>query len=218
MSDIPAMDVISLIDAKDTIAGNIVEVLYNLETIEFSLLPIELAFFSVKKADQYVILNWQSLLEVNADRYEIERSVDGRVFQKINSKKAAGESNQTIEYTYVDEQPAKGENQYRLRLVDSDGSWTYSEVKSVYFGENALENVQISPNPAQNWLEIATIGDNERLNYRIFDQVGHKWQSGNWWAMATEKQRLNIENLPKGLFFIEISTKNESRVLRFYTN
>ena len=194
----------------------IIRDLYNLETTEF-LLPVDLVHFSAQKQAKAILLDWSSAQEINAAKYILEKQTNGGHFRTISEQMAAGTSSERQHYSFLDQQPTAGENIYRLKMVDLDGSWTYSEAKSVYWGENWLKSVQISPNPAQNWLEVATKGADEMVNYQIFDELGRTWRTGNWWA-TSEKERISLENLPKGLLFLEISTKNESQVLRFYSN
>jgi len=101
-----------------------------------SALPLSLLDFEASKlADGRVQLNWQTSEERNTHHFEIERSVDGvRFDHEVGSVKAAGTTNQLLKYQSYDLSPVKGDNFYRLKMVDLDGSYTYSQIRVVNFG------------------------------------------------------------------------------------
>ncbi len=78
--------------------------------------PLHLLTFTAKRANTANLLNWTTAQEVNTDRFEIERSGNSREFSKIGVVKA-GNTN----YTFTDNDPLKGVNYYRLKMLDKDG-------------------------------------------------------------------------------------------------
>lgn len=91
-------------------------------------LPVELITF--KGAVQYgnVKLSWATAMELNNDRFEVERSQDGKTFSKIGEVRGHGNSSVRLDYSFTDTAPAAGDNYYRLRQVDFDGTEDFSKV------------------------------------------------------------------------------------------
>jgi hypothetical protein len=100
-----------------------------------STLPVKLANFTTKKVDNNVQLNWQTYSENNSDHFEIEKSKPGGSFVKIGEINASGNSNQLLNYQFIDRTPDKGINQYRLKQVDVDNKSEYSYIRWVKFDD-----------------------------------------------------------------------------------
>jgi hypothetical protein len=95
------------------------------------VLPVHLQKFEGKQIQAGIQLNWLTSEEINADYYGIERSSNGIDFTTIKTITATGQAVNTgtdINYQYTDPSPLNGNNYYRLRMVDKDGSYTYSSV------------------------------------------------------------------------------------------
>ena len=106
-------------------------------------LPITLVSFSAAKAGTEVKLNWLVSSETNAKGYDVERSSgNGAAFTLIGNVAA----NNSGKYSSTDASPLSGVNYYRLKMVDVDGKFKYSEVRTVLFdGTTVL--FDIYPNP-----------------------------------------------------------------------
>ncbi len=76
-------------------------------------------------------LQWSSLQESNSKHYEIQRSVDGLNFSKVGSVKAKGSSDLEVVYNYKDVSAEAGLNYYRLKLIDNDGVFQYSNIEAI---------------------------------------------------------------------------------------
>jgi hypothetical protein len=91
-----------------------------------TVLPIELASFSVNQTGEYVNLQWTSLSEKNFRDYEVQRSKDGTFFTRIGTIKSSGSSENPVNYNFTDSLPLQEMNYYRLKMVDKDDSYKYS--------------------------------------------------------------------------------------------
>lgn len=111
-------------------------------------LPVRLNSFHALKGASDVTLNWTVAAEIYFSQYEVEESTDGINFKTIGIVLGAGED----KYSFRDKQVAQGMNYYRLKMVDQDGSFTYSPVVSVRFTSAALNSttVKVAPNPVQH--------------------------------------------------------------------
>jgi hypothetical protein len=110
-------------------------------------LPVKLSDFSVKKDGKKVSLNWSTAFEQNNDRFEVQRSTDGRTWITIATVKGNGNSNQLRHYSSADVAPVNGINYYRLKQFDADGRYVVSETRSLRFDERTGVLVSVSPNP-----------------------------------------------------------------------
>lgn len=114
-------------------------------------LPIELLSFSAKAEGQQVELNWATATEVGNDYFEVERAGRDLRFEPILSQPGAGYSNATKYYSDIDKFPLDGISYYRLKQVDYDGNYTYSDPVSVHFEPLAGDDFDfwIYPNPTK---------------------------------------------------------------------
>jgi len=95
------------------------------------LLPVELTSFASASQGRTVVLNWSTKTEKNSDRFEVERSVVGNEsWSTVGTVKASVLSNSTKNYTYSDTKLQSGKYQYRLKMVDNNGSFSYSSVEA----------------------------------------------------------------------------------------
>lgn len=109
-------------------------------------LPVEFLDFSAKKEDQVVLLEWTTALEINNDFFEVERyNPETNLFEVIGEVNGAGNSTMIIDYQFTDENPFAGENIYRIKQVDFDLQYDYSDTQAVLFIPNIAS--AIFPNP-----------------------------------------------------------------------
>jgi hypothetical protein len=94
-------------------------------------LPVELSSFTSAAQGRTVVLNWSTKTEKNSDRFEVEKSLaTNSTWSTVGSVKAAVLSNSPKNYSYTDTKLQSGKYQYRLKMVDNDGSFSYSAVQA----------------------------------------------------------------------------------------
>jgi len=102
---------------------------YKLSIIAPTGLPVELLYFEGAAYTTHNILKWATASEYNADYFQIERSIDGYEWREVGKKESAGNSNEVIEYTYVDLFTNNSVVYYRLQQYDFDGQYkTYGPI------------------------------------------------------------------------------------------
>ncbi|MBN4061994.1 hypothetical protein JYU20_02225 [Bacteroidales bacterium AH-315-I05] len=111
-----------------------------------SPLPIELLSFSGKVEERKIRLDWTTISEINNDYFIIERSADGINYDGLTQVLGAGNSNATLHYTTYDENPLPDLSYYRLKQVDFDGSFNYSQVVLVQMVKQEY-TISVFPNP-----------------------------------------------------------------------
>ncbi|MFH2143582.1 MAG: lamin tail domain-containing protein [Bacteroidota bacterium] len=103
------------------------------------LLPVELILFDAKYNGKTVDIEWTTASEINNDYFEIERSKDAVKFYAIDKVEGYGNSNITINYFTEDDSPMFGLNYYRLKQIDIDGDYAYSNTVAVNISNNNSE-------------------------------------------------------------------------------
>lgn len=127
---------------------------YTVPTVT-GVLPLNLLEFTAQPAGSQVNLQWKTSNEINTAKFIVERSADGSSYAPVAIVAAAGSGNNF--YNTTDTDPFTGNNYYRLKMMDIDGSFTYSDIVLVRF--NAAKGLVLSPVPARSQLTI-TLKDN----------------------------------------------------------
>ncbi|SDE51743.1 Por secretion system C-terminal sorting domain-containing protein [Dyadobacter soli] len=111
-------------------------------TIE-NALPVTLVSFKAFGEGQTAALSWTTSEETNSERFDIERSQNGKNWTKIGSLVSRNEGKVNQSYSFVDATPLRGDNYYRLKMVDFDATFAYSSIENLNFKGIAL----VYPNP-----------------------------------------------------------------------
>lgn len=171
-----------------------------------STLPVQMSLFNAKQSGEQVKLDWATQSESNSDRFEVERSTNGKDFKVIATIRAAGNSTLTQNYSAIDNNPENGNNYYRLRQVDLDGKFTYSMIKTLKW--STIELVKLYPNPVRNMVNVRfTPERNETTAITLFDGSGKTLQRRNIAAVAGSNMvtAWNVEGLAPGIYFFRIN-------------
>ena len=164
------------------------------------------SFHALLYNDQ-VSLIWSTAMEQKNDYFEIQRSNDGAVWQKVGIVFSQYE-NVAHNYQVIDQNPLRGISYYRLKQVDLDGSFNYSNIERI--NNVGLFDFDVFPNPAQDEIELQTF---ERLDadVSILDAMGTQVY---FKSMHDTGTKINIGHLPAGLYFISIQTKNKGMLTK----
>ncbi|HEX7366921.1 MAG TPA: T9SS type A sorting domain-containing protein [Pelobium sp.] len=111
------------------------------------VLPVKLTKFLASADAKFAKLYWETASELNNDKFEIERSTNGKDFIRIGKLKGNGTSQKLNAYSFKDLAPTSGLNYYRLKQVDFNGHYEYSETRTVKFDLMDLV-FRVYPNPA----------------------------------------------------------------------
>ncbi len=175
------------------------------------LLPMELTAFTGALEDYSVTLNWQTASELNSTSYEIERRNDNTDFRKIGTIRAAGNTNQSIDYQYIDEFPPNGMLYYRLKMIDQDKRFRYSKIIAIKNSRPDNE-IELYPNPvkAGSTFQIIT---NKGLRQdglaQLFDFAGRKVLEQSL-AFTAKQHEIDLEELSPGVYLIQVNYDNET--------
>lgn len=147
---------------------------------ETVVLPVEFTSFSAIYEASHVRLDWSTATELNNDYFEVHRSPDGRTWGYLGEIAGAGTTNEAQDYSFVDESVPRGASYYRLKQVDYDGAFEYSEIVWVASENTDQLYVNIYPNPLFDELTIrmSEVPSSALTNYRIITASGETAAQG----------------------------------------
>jgi hypothetical protein len=194
-------------------AGRLMIIIQNTSTT----LPVSLIRFEAEKITDQVLLSWTTATERNSKSFEIERSLTGEEFETIGSVEAKGNSSRTNHYTFTDKYIATMSPTifYRLKMLDKDGSYEYSQIRRINMNADELvnEGLQLYPVPANNELTIDNKSGIVINKIVIYDAMGRKLYSANA-KDATVK--IDISEYKAGVYMVEvINADGAKNALRF---
>jgi hypothetical protein len=180
-----------------------------------AFLPIELLSFDVTGELNRVRLDWVTQSEKNTKKFIIERTLDFNSWKEVCMTTAAGYSTGKRFYFCYDQSPMDGINYYRLKTINDDGTFDYSETKFVNF-KTQLTSVSVYPNPNTGLLWVSYQDFDTQLE--IIDVVGRKIiiesenkfkDSGKW------IQIFNTIDLSPGVYFVKVNQTGINELLKF---
>lgn len=154
-------------------------------------LPLDLLSFTGSLRNGIALLNWVTSNEINVSHFEIERSQDGRKFKNIGR---AATNPQHI-YSFDDAQPETTASFYRLKMVDADEKFTYSNV--IKLNTTKGNAFRVFPNPASNIISIRDVQENGTIKIVSMDGKLVKEQT------VTPGMSIYIGHIEKGVYIIQ---------------
>jgi hypothetical protein len=172
------------------------------------------SFDAMRYGDTQVKVEWSTASEVNNDYFEVERSADAKVWQGISRVAGAGNSNQVINYSIMDDEPLAGTSYYRLRQVDMDSNITFSDMQSVYYEEIRQNATTMAtyPNPVNKnqTLHIALNSPTDGISHiLILNAMGEKVYESD--ASGSASYLLPSSELPTGIYTVNILTESNQK-------
>jgi hypothetical protein len=171
-------------------------------------LPVELLSFTGKNLDDKNLLEWATLTETNNDYFIIEKSKDGNDFEVLKQVDGAGNSNTVLFYNETDDTPFNPVTYYKLKQVDFEGSYTYSDIISVFSTLQSEQPVFINlyPNPAATLVNLDIYSPSEsEINVEIYDYLGMVILSEKRQIMkGNNTLAFDISKLADGIFYSRV--------------
>ena len=152
--------------------------------IDPTTIPVELSTFNVKCLDNKVYLEWQTASELNNLGFEIERKLksneNGSEWVTIGFKEGKGTTTEPQNYLFVDENPLNGIQYYRLKQIDYNGQFEYSDLVEINF--NTINNYSLEqnyPNPFNPSTKIhfviaSTAKQSQLVTLKVYDVLGNE--------------------------------------------
>lgn len=175
-----------------------------------SILPVTLSQFEANSLSQeQTMIEWTTSSEINSSHFEIQRSSDGKNYETIGTVFAAEQSISHIEYSFFDDSPNSGTNFYRLRMVDLDETFEFSNVKVVQLNSTMTDMI-LSPNPTYDEINI-NFNSDEPGNYElsIYNANGVSVYSARVMVIeGTNNIRLPLYTYESGKYLLRISNNS----------
>lgn len=177
-------------------------------------LPVNLFSFFGKSQQNVTRLFWETATEVNNEKFEIERSLNAKDFEKIGEVGGHGNSDVVNTYEFEDRnvQDLPEKVYYRLKQIDFDGSYEYSIIAQIRKDYNPYEDISLRYNSDQEVVRVVLNNPEfDRYQVDIIDLHGKSMIQS-----STTDHYLDIgtANLPKGVYLVKISSDNSGDIYR----
>jgi Secretion system C-terminal sorting domain len=185
-----------------------------------STLPVSLLSFQANLKEKNALLSWSTTNHFNFSHFVIEKSTDARNFSETGVL-FTDATTSTAESTYKYKDNLQSSNAkvvyYRLKMVDVDGSFTYSETRMVRVtAEETKVLISTFPNPATNEVRVMIPNDwqEKMVTYEIYNSTGilvQRYQS----KQAAQVQQLNVQQLHTGNYILKVNNGTTSSASKF---
>ncbi len=179
------------------------------------LFPITLASFEARYEEPFVLLSWQTVLEIENDYILVERSVNGWDYKLIGKVFGQGTTYEGYRYDFVDKEPLSGVNYYRLCQVDFNGSKRYYGPVSIVVEGGWSLYPSLVDDRLQLHLDAEVQAFNGPLDYRVFDLQGVLYLKGRLNPGGKGEEAIVLYGLPAGLYVLHWTQGAASGLLRF---
>jgi len=174
-----------------------------------AILEVEYAHFTASKQNENVILNWATLKEIQNDYFEIEHSLDGRIYNSIAKVLGEGDSEYTVDYHFLHKEAAAGANYYRLKQYDFNGVYRMSKTVTVELKPEI--QFSIRPSLVNDRLSISHPGNSDlriiSLQGQIVDII-----------KVNDYKEYDVSNLVDGIYVISTTVNGQLINKRFVKN
>ena len=153
-------------------------------------------------------LNWVTASEENTLKFEIQKSIVTGVWTTIGETPAAGNSSQQINYDFSDNNPVIGNNYYRLKIIDNDGTFSYSNIINIPINEAVINGiVNVYPNPTNGNLNVEIQSTSSYdTKILVYDVIGKKvFDKENSLVKGLNILQFNFSQLAKGAYILQFA-------------
>ena len=188
--------------------------LYVFDFLGDGVLPVELTSFTAQITNNGITLKWETATEINNYSFQIERKFDNKnEWKTVGLVEGAGNTTATTKYTFTDNsllQP--GSYYYRLKQIDTDGTFSYSkEIKVDFIQPNDFVLKQNYPNPFNPSTTIEfVLGEKSFVKLEVFNSLGEKVADLLNENKEEGSYKINFyaSNLPSGIYIAELRAGN----------
>ncbi|MEO6540384.1 MAG: T9SS type A sorting domain-containing protein [Ferruginibacter sp.] len=179
------------------------------------LLPIKLHSFSAAKKNGSVILNWNATSENTMEHFEIERSTDGVNYIKLADVYAKGIGN--YDYSFADASPVKGNGFYRLKLINNDGRFIYSDILNVKYLPKDVYISALYPAVTNSKINLVITSGKNLPAVLLIENIQGAVIKKFSVALTNSSNNipLDVSSLPTGNYFIRLNVNGDSFTERF---
>ena len=129
-------------------------------------LPVTFTSIKATQANKNIAIEWKVSSQINLTGYEVEKSTDGSNFTRVATQQVMETNSTTVIYKWLDENAVNGTNYYRIKSIDNNGRFQYSEIVKVVL-DNDKPGITVSPNPVKGNLVNLQFTNQPAGNYSI---------------------------------------------------
>ncbi|MEM9836795.1 MAG: DNRLRE domain-containing protein [Bacteroidota bacterium] len=180
-----------------------------------AFLPVSWSYFTTQREDNGARLKWGTSSEANHDYFIVEWGRDGRRFSSLATVRDAVTTAPTGgAYTFLHPQPATGQNYYRIRQVDYDGSFSFSQIESLFFDSSERGcTFSVHPNPANEVIQLSFSTEALVREVALFDVTGKLIRTYPT-PDTGQFMDLDITNLVPGIYLIRVGGDTQRVVIQ----
>ena len=172
-------------------------------------LPVTLLDFEGSLQPNGILLEWSTSSEINSSHFALEKSFDGINFRQIAQVNAAGNSNSVRQYDYLDQEPPSEVNFYRLKMVDINGKFLYSDVRLIR-NSSIAQSVYVLGNPFTNTISIRFSRlPQTAIGLKIVGMDGKVFLNSTLSALPGTEVNIDASRLVRGTYLLQV--RSDSR-------
>ena len=169
--------------------------------VQQEALPVTIVSFTAERREAFDELRWTAADEQDFDRYDVERSLDGKSWTVVGSERGRGVGGRVESYRLAVGLIA-GPRYYRLRAIDLDGSSETSWAVAVAGGD-ATSRISVTPNPVSDYLQLSWAASDARATFSLTAVDGRTVRTGN---LAGGTAELDVSDLSRGAYVLTVAS------------
>lgn len=167
-----------------------------------SVLPVEFTAFTARQVDKDVQLDWTTAVETDNEGFAVEHSADGIVWNRIGFVPGKGNTTKSSSYQFLHAAAPAALNYYRLKQLDLDGDFEYSHIISLIINQSG--KFDIFPNPTTGTVQLTGLD----VHGAVLEATDNRGKVVK--RIHLSGQRVDLSDLPAGIYFLKITTARQS--------
>ena len=152
-------------------------------------------------------ISWALNTDFKTSQFVLERSPDGVQFSELHTQLSETSSTVEVEYNFEDQDPLNGLNYYRIKQIYDDGSFSYSEIESIYFLPIG-DDIMVFPSPAQNTIYLNLLAyEGKRCEIILYNSIGQVKVHEIIEALPAYPVPIDIKDYQEGVYGIQFRIK-----------
>ena len=193
------LDQITIVATKaNTSNSTVTTAIHTMSYCNF-LLPIELMHFDGICIDRDAEIHWMTASESGNDYFMVEHATDGIEFSSIGEVRGAGYSSEVRSYQFIHSNMPLGDNFYRLKQFDFDGSYTSSAIIRITRNQLTADDLRLSPNPVSSFLLVES-GQSIPQEIQVLDMGGNLLRTE---IVRNQQAEIDLSDLKSGIYLVK---------------
>ncbi|WP_158281246.1 T9SS type A sorting domain-containing protein [Dyadobacter jejuensis] len=208
-NDVPITSMGSTVNSDDNYVYNSITPEVSISKITaatLGALPVTLVEFGGKQEENRIVLNWKTTEETNSDFFEIQKRLNNKTWMALGRVTSTTNSSEPKAYSFFDNNPWLGNNLYRLKMVDLDGTFAFSKIINVTNDEEFT--VVVYPNPVGDRIVIHPKYRQDIASLRLLNTQGQEL------LRSYDHLPIDIKSLPAGIYLLQL--QNASGTIHSY--